>query len=683
MRKGFTLVEILAVLTILAIVSFIAVPLAINIINDTKEKALDRSVENYISAVEAAIASHNSKLDNEDVADGSCVIEEKGNLDCDGIKIKVNVKNKYPTSGTIVIKNYEVVSYIDLAMGNKKYNRVIFNGTYVAPTPWDTHKGIIYLDPTDYSNDCNEYLAAANLNENGTPTGIKTGCMAFYIYDDTGDNYKLLLDHNTTPIVEWNSEGTNLMMLEAQEALENDTKNWIGEARLITADEVAHIVGADREDALKWNSTKPIRDDYYNGVDTSINVSGFSLGGSGADYNGWWYVYSANYDWMFNYTSYCGYSGCTIEDSNTYGPNDYYSYGYWTSTPTLGTSWAAWTVDNYGSLYWSSTDWGDYGVRPVLILPKYVLNSSDDNTQDGQIIYNGIKVPATEEDTHKGIVYLDPTNLANECSASNSNSIPGTHSGCMKFYIYDDAGNNYKMILNHNIYLEESIFNKMGLLSYSDINLKNKKSLLGSYILSLDNNLLAITTGGTANSNSYAAKLEKWSGDPRLITVDEIAHIVGIDTALDWSSSKPYYSNFYYYEKYTPLENISPDIYSVFFSLGGSGNTLSGWTPYGDENYEWVNLEELEEAALNYQWLFEGLTDNEYYCTSTSAVGFWNNRFKWTIIYNGIVYPYDTEYWCYIEAGDSKLMITRPTITLSKTLIDSKIASNNNDTAER
>lgn len=683
MRKGFTLVEILAVLTILAIVSFIAVPLAINIINDTKEKALDRSVENYISAVEAAIASHNSKLDNEDVADGSCVIEEKGNLDCDGIKIKVNVKNKYPTSGTIVIKNYEVVSYIDLAMGNKKYNRVIFNGTYVAPTSWDTHKGIIYLDPTDYSNDCNEYLAAANLNENGTPTGIKTGCMAFYIYDDTGDNYKLLLDHNTTPIVEWNSEGTNLMMLEAQEALENDTKNWIGEARLITADEVAHIVGADREDALKWNSTKPIRDDYYNGVDTSINVSGFSLGGSGADYNGWWYVYSANYDWMFNYTSYCGYSGCTIEDSNTYGPNDYYSYGYWTSTPTLGTSWAAWTVDNYGSLYWSSTDWGDYGVRPVLILPKYVLNSSDDNTQDGQIIYNGIKVPATEEDTHKGIVYLDPTNLANECSASNSNSIPGTHSGCMKFYIYDDAGNNYKMILNHNIYLEESIFNKMGLLSYSDINLKNKKSLLGSYILSLDNNLLAITTGGTANSNSYAAKLEKWSGDPRLITVDEIAHIVGIDTALDWSSSKPYYSNFYYYEKYTPLENISPDIYSVFFSLGGSGNTLSGWTPYGDENYEWVNLEELEEAALNYQWLFEGLTDNEYYCTSTSAVGFWNNRFKWTIIYNGIVYPYDTEYWCYIEAGDSKLMITRPTITLSKTLIDSKIASNNNDTAER
>ncbi len=682
MRKGFTLVELLAVLTILAIVSFIAVPLAINIINDTKEKALDRSVENYISAVEAAIASHNSKLDNEDVADGSCVIEEKGNLDCDGIKIKVNVKNKYPTSGTIVIKNYEVVSYIDLAMGNKKYNRVIFNGTYVAPAPWDTHKGIIYLDPTDYSNDCNEYLAAANLNENGTPTGIKTGCMAFYIYDDTGDNYKLLLDHNTTPVVEWNSEGTNLMMAEAQEALENDTKNWIGEARLITADEVAHIVGADREDALKWNSTKPILDGYYNEIDTSINVSGFSLGGSGADYNGWWYVSSANYDWMFNYTSYCGYNGCTIEDSNTYGPNNYYSYGYWTSTPTLGTSWGAWTVDNYGSLYWSTTNWGDYGVRPVLILPKYVLNSSDDNTQDGQIIYNGIKVPATQSDTHKGIVYLDPTNLATECSASEANSTPGTHSGCMKFYIYDDTGNNYKMILDHNIYMEESIFDKMGLLSYSNIYFKNKKSLLGSYILSLDNNLLAITTGGSANSNPYIAKLEKWSGDPRLITVDEIAHIVGIDTALDWSSSKPYYSNSYYYEQYTPLENISPDIYSVFFSLGGSGNTLSGWTPYGDENYEWVNLEELREAALNYQWLFESLTNDEY-CTSTSVVGLFNNRFKWAMLYDGTVYPLDTEYECYTELGGSKLIITRPTITLPKTLIDSKIASNNDDTAER
>ncbi|MDO4963092.1 MAG: prepilin-type N-terminal cleavage/methylation domain-containing protein, partial [bacterium] len=60
MRKnGFTLIELLAVIVILAIIALIAVPIIIDIIEDSKKEALKRSAENYLKAVELAIAKEN------------------------------------------------------------------------------------------------------------------------------------------------------------------------------------------------------------------------------------------------------------------------------------------------------------------------------------------------------------------------------------------------------------------------------------------------------------------------------------------------------------------------------------------------------------------------------------------------------------------------------------------------
>ena len=44
MKKGFTLIELLAVIVILAIIAVIVVLIALNIINDTKESAVLRSL---------------------------------------------------------------------------------------------------------------------------------------------------------------------------------------------------------------------------------------------------------------------------------------------------------------------------------------------------------------------------------------------------------------------------------------------------------------------------------------------------------------------------------------------------------------------------------------------------------------------------------------------------------------
>ena len=141
MKKGFTLVELLAVLTILAIVALIAIPMTINIINDSREAAAKRSIENYMTAVNLAIASHNAKEDNE-VDNTSCSIRKDGNLDCGGIIVKVDVKNTKPTGGIVVIKDYEVYNYYGVVMGSKTYN-IDTNVTLAAATDVETYKAIV------------------------------------------------------------------------------------------------------------------------------------------------------------------------------------------------------------------------------------------------------------------------------------------------------------------------------------------------------------------------------------------------------------------------------------------------------------------------------------------------------------------------------------------------------------
>ena len=56
-KKGFTLIELLAVIVILAIIALIATPIILGIINDAREKANERSVELYASAVRNAVAA--------------------------------------------------------------------------------------------------------------------------------------------------------------------------------------------------------------------------------------------------------------------------------------------------------------------------------------------------------------------------------------------------------------------------------------------------------------------------------------------------------------------------------------------------------------------------------------------------------------------------------------------------
>ena len=77
-KKGFTLVELLAVIVILAIIALIATPIILNVIDNAKEGSAKNSAYGYIDAVEKANAQQILKVSNISVLSGTYTIGENG-----------------------------------------------------------------------------------------------------------------------------------------------------------------------------------------------------------------------------------------------------------------------------------------------------------------------------------------------------------------------------------------------------------------------------------------------------------------------------------------------------------------------------------------------------------------------------------------------------------------------------
>ncbi|MEI3499789.1 MAG: type II secretion system protein [Bacilli bacterium] len=247
-NKGFTLVEILAVIVILAL---IATPIILNVINDAKKQAAKDSF-------------------------------------------------------------YE-------------------NGTAVTA---------VYYNP-ETGKKCDDYT------EKNSTTGTKSGCMKWYVFNDKEENatVNVILDHNTTANVAYNSTGSNSEMKEVKEALENDTKDWKNTARLITANEIAKITGNTVFDASKEN-----QDWFYLDSNNQTQTANSTN--------------KSKYAWLFDYTYDCTNYGCNTSDSSTL------TLGYWTSTTETGTTNHAWRVFSSGDLTIDYVDTPDSGIRPVITISK-------------------------------------------------------------------------------------------------------------------------------------------------------------------------------------------------------------------------------------------------------------------------------------------------------------------------
>ncbi len=373
-RKGFTLIELLAVIVILAVISLIATPMILGVIETSKESSAKVSAYGYIDAVETQVAINELDANKTNIKDGVYEVEQLKNT------YGLVVKGELPTSNSWVkIEKGQVVDY-SLKIGEYVVNysesgatttkggeittkpdgSVVKQGpTKIEASEADTHRGIVYLDPTNLSNVCNAENSIST-------TETKTGCMKWYIFNDDGDNYTMILDHNTTARIKWNDDNKNVSYESSNlKAVVDDlvtTSGWEVTPRLITAEEINTITGKTGFDAStsSW---------YY--LDTLTQTK--------ADFTS----SRSKYDWLYNNLALCKTDnidyGCSIEDGNTYSGYGTASEGqtlaYWTSTPlgTAGSGSNVWHVDRFGYLYNHNAFNTNSGVRPVITISKSII----------------------------------------------------------------------------------------------------------------------------------------------------------------------------------------------------------------------------------------------------------------------------------------------------------------------
>ncbi len=247
-------------------------------------------------------------------------------------------------------------------------------------TRWTTIGFISDLLPvayTVYANGTPVYFnpvtgAKCTAGEAVSTTGTKTGCMKWHVFNDTwngSSTVNLILDHNTTATVAWNSSGLNSSgPLEALTQLSTDTSSWAGvptrtdsysfnngsanytinyngyKARFITASEIATITGKSG-----FNSSTTAG--FYLETNTSTAPS----------------PYIGTYKWLYNYTSGCTSYGCSIADPST--------SGYWTSTAGTGNDFTVWDIEKncrIANTILANTS-NRNGLRPVITISKSKL----------------------------------------------------------------------------------------------------------------------------------------------------------------------------------------------------------------------------------------------------------------------------------------------------------------------
>lgn len=251
MKRGFTLVELLAVIIALGIIVGIAVPGITKIMEKSKIKAFEASVKGYIKAADMDNSDRGGLKNYYSIADG-IVTEEKTNENID-------VQTGTSENGSMEIDN------------KGKVNGSIYNNRYCAKiidsrinideecsyTSFDDGD-VIYFNP-ETSSLCTEGEAVST-------AGTKTGCMKWYAYNDNKNEYKLklILDHNTTPYCQWNDTGKIVdgsTILNSK--LKNDTQTWDKELnpRIISAYEIKKLVSNQSFDG-KWDKHIPIPSEY-------------------------------------------------------------------------------------------------------------------------------------------------------------------------------------------------------------------------------------------------------------------------------------------------------------------------------------------------------------------------------------------------------------------------------------
>ena len=356
-KCGFTLVELLAVIVILAVIATITVVITGKVVKNSKASLLDRQKQTIEEAARNYYLKEgmNEILNSEESCVNLSTLLNKGYLETEKV---INPLTKEDMNGSV---------FITYSSNNYNYKYQDTTCPYLNGMP-------VYFN-VDTGEKCDNYTEAQS------NIGVNSGCMKFYAFNDDGGNkVNLILDHNTTAVVAWNSteENTNGPK-ELLEQLKTDTKLWQGteapsnytmdqstqgsgakytidyseyKARLITAGEIAKITGN-----TSWNEVTTFGG-YYFDSNTDTQNEACTNGNT----NG------CKYGWLYDRTSVdCVTYGCLNNSSGE-------TKGYWTSSSDALDVDLAWSVTSESTLQWHYVvNSNPFGVRPVIEVLKSKL----------------------------------------------------------------------------------------------------------------------------------------------------------------------------------------------------------------------------------------------------------------------------------------------------------------------
>ena len=344
--KAFTLIELLAVIVILAIIALIATPIVLSIINESKENARLRSAEMYLDAVEQSVSIE--KMNNTNFKTNSCEIE-KGNLNCDGTEVEVKVNGEVPESGSITFENGKIKD-VTLTYSNgktvvKENNKLVYGEkvktfadicTYDSTSTVEEKKaGAKYSCEVKEGTSYNFYVLTTpaegdttinlimdrNICEDGTPATAENKCLVAWLSKDDYIN-------NDGPNAEQFTDGgpcqyggtcsmNELGPITAMTYLNKATSTWenIDNLDLTYDDEGEHFADFElngkarlpyKSEITSYDSTNKTNAYLYDYLNSYNNIQTNAISGI----NGYWalssYADSSNLAWDVYYESRVG-----------------------------------------------------------------------------------------------------------------------------------------------------------------------------------------------------------------------------------------------------------------------------------------------------------------------------------------------------------------------------------------
>ena len=399
MRKNaFTLIELLAVIVILAIISLIAVPIVLGIIEDSKKSSKEESIKMYAKAVEQGVANYFLKNPNrkevptiQELQEGK-YLNYKGNVSCEKIEIYQNSKiylDKCTVDGQLVTYTYgekqkksykEYITLVNdtgtsgLSIGDEYTYKVNDTDTfYFYVLSIEEDKVNLIMD----RNICGS-ATEENASTNGTEATNENPCTIVWHTGADNNNYgpdtamKGLYNatKNWTNVPNMDLSGENAYIDE-----NNKTDNTKGYTGITTENGVATITGKNNAtNTTIGTSEKPLKARLPREDEVTSESAGCHVVSSSSDYAtcNYWLVKNLYYDAYF--CSY--YSACVSKYSNNQNNGITNIYGYWLLSSLPDNAHAARGVGYYGSVHGSDVTYTGYsGLRAVITVSKSDLSS--------------------------------------------------------------------------------------------------------------------------------------------------------------------------------------------------------------------------------------------------------------------------------------------------------------------